>query len=163
MEYFSSNDCNHIHTIDDHITGDIVCTDCALVLGAVYLHPTPVKLISERAPDGSNNNQNEEEHFIRDVCARGFINNKTRDMAISYMVDISRVLHKKFAKKDVASYALFEILIRQNESRTPQELHHISGVLPKTLKTIEKYILKISDKTLLRTSTASAEDFAERF
>ena len=30
--------CTHQNVIEDFSTGDVICTDCGLILGAIFLH-----------------------------------------------------------------------------------------------------------------------------
>lgn len=123
----SGDACSHEKTIDDDREGFCVCLQCGLVLEPIYqqgwsCEAKPLHL--------SPREEDEADTFLRDVGSRAEIPQGIVESSLSYFRKIRQQLspHKRrFNRRDVASYALYETLSREGASRTKREIGFYTG------------------------------------
>ena len=147
----SYSQCLHSKTVDDDIEGSCVCLECGLVLEPLFLHNfIPAKCSLDFC---------EIRAFLTDVCANAAMPEYIISYTYQYFKSLSNdyaIKEKKFNKKAIAAYALYETLCRHKIPRTIAEIEYFTGVTSNVIWNIETS-LTISE------TLSYPQDFVERF
>jgi transcription initiation factor TFIIIB Brf1 subunit/transcription initiation factor TFIIB len=147
--------CKHQQTLDDDREGHSVCIQCGLVLEPIYQESEPFRgqLMRTSAVEG------DAAIFLRDIGSHAEISGCIISRSLSYFEKIQQQLenHKpKFKWRELAGYALYEVLSREGASRTKREIGYFTGCPPAKLFDIES-ALSLED------TLENASDYVARF
>lgn len=125
--------CEHINKIDIERDGDCVCTDCGLVLEQLLL---PFQgFVVQVEPKHV-----EMHEFIADIADKANIPNNVTHYAVKYYDQLYCSLIRKFSKRTIASYAIYETLKKFETPKLPEWLEYFSGVSRKHIWRVEAHL-----------------------
>jgi transcription initiation factor TFIIIB Brf1 subunit/transcription initiation factor TFIIB len=110
--------CNHFTRLDDEHTGDEVCTDCGLILGAVYSHT-----LSAAANGNIRKEDPKQKIFFLDTCFNECLTEATATDSYNYYMKLRK--HPKsrgFSNIDLAGFALYSCTTQACVGRSPQQI-----------------------------------------
>lgn len=155
----STSICAHPQEIEDDRTGDVICLDCCLVVGQIYVpqsthldyyHKVNKYLSKEEDTIEKTENNGKETNmiirdnknltkvcdyskFIQNVCANAHISGEIADYASHYCAELKTILNLKSLNLAIPAYAIYESLIRFECSRTMEEISNYSGVTTRSI------------------------------
>lgn len=149
--------CEHKRTIDDHHTGDIVCTDCGLVfheriqmgnssrsmmcLSRPVSASPSVSTVASEWESALLGDHRVVRNEMMETCHRLHIESTS---IVESAVELMRYLAIKngrwmnpSTRRRVFAFALWETLNRANCPRTPQAIAHACGISPSSMLRVE--------------------------
>ena len=135
-----ADECNHMRTVEDHNTGDTVCTACGLCIGPVFA-PSYRDAIRSGPVHSTDNSYIRD--LILDICEHLDMPTSQADYACwIYKTIIPQLFGSKWSNArwstTVAAYAVFESSVRHQSPRTPQEVSFFAGVTTTDLWAVER-------------------------
>ena len=131
--------CEHQHTVEDISCGDLVCTDCGLVLDKIYLPTTKDKAPPRKEriiPDSCI------DLLVEDMCNKCHIENENiKSLASKKWQNMKRIYKKNVCQESSILISIYTALI---ESQVPRPLNHLCAQTNITSKKVWNY-LKAND------------------
>ena len=107
------NICEHLNEIIDHIQGDIICTDCGLVLSAFYVSNYNCTLESEKSNE-----------YVLEVLARL---NLPKYFAMDIEKNLDRLTEKEKKKENTMAFVIYKTLNDLGCGVTLKEINSVTG------------------------------------
>ena len=139
--------CNHNSQIEDFKTGDIVCTDCGLVMDQIYCYELYNSNQNVLNANKINNNffsygekqkeyLSEEKDFLINLCDKLHLNESIKTTIFQYWEKVKMWLRQnrpriKINPKGLIVMTLYEGLIKEKTPRPMSHLCQDAGVEPK--------------------------------
>ena len=130
--------CDHQRTVDDISTGDLVCTDCGLVLDQIYLPQTKTRL-----PHSSETNRLVPNPEITDtvdrMCGKCNIDdeNVKRNILLKWQNFESKMNGKHACLESSVLMCIYTALI---ESKVPRPLNHLCALTNVNMSKVRLYL-----------------------
>jgi len=130
---FNTDICPHRYTVLDIDGGSEVCTQCGLVLEERLLQSSNEEKSHILEIDKDNN-------FLKDICERLELSNERCYEALICLPRIIEEIQEKefiFKRQDLLTFALYEVINRNEIGITPEELCHYANIKTQKLWQIE--------------------------
>lgn len=163
--------------IDDFVTGDQVCTSCALVLQTIipysafdaneeFPDPSSSQLSSSMRTEGKTNSSTVKlynREMIRDMCTILHVDNVfVVDTALHILESMKKpVSLTRVSDRPKLAFAIWESLNRQNTPRSPRDIANACHVSPSSMLQVEKDFLERSTFCLPHEYVETVCDFLE--
>ena len=135
--------CIHQYIIEDTRQGDVVCTECGLVIDKIYCEPNletkweKIKNFNEEFEQNSEHLK-KEKNILKNLCNRLHLNNDVTNTIFNLWSEIAAWHYQKNGKfkinpKGLIAMALYQSLI---EEKIPRPISHLCqeiGISPKTV------------------------------
>ena len=165
--------CNHQYPIEDTRQGDVVCTECGLVIDKIYCESnleTKWEKIRNFNEEIEQNSQHlrKEKFFFKTLCSKIHLNNDVTNAIFSLWSEITAWHYRKNGKikinpKGLVVMALYQGLIKDKIPRPISHLCQEVGINPKMVwRWIKLYRQDLID-TIRTENSIKAKDMAEYF
>jgi transcription initiation factor TFIIIB Brf1 subunit/transcription initiation factor TFIIB len=128
----SEDDCSHKNTVEAEHEGDVVCTDCGLVVEPCFSFHASQKYFQDETDYYNVKN------FILDVCANAHIPKNICEYSYSYFKKSRRNFSpRKVSNNQLAAFSIYEALQLFEVPRTVEEIQFFTGENVKKFALIE--------------------------
>ena len=167
------NMCNHQYPIEDTRQGDVVCTECGLVIDKIYCESnleTKWEKIENFNEEFEQNNEHlqKEKNILKNLCNKLHLNNDVTNTIFNLWSEIAAWHYRKNGKikinaKGLIAMVLYQSLIKEKIPRPISHLCQEIGINPKMVwRWIKLYRQDLTD-TIRAENSIKAKDMAEYF
>ena len=142
--------CTHQNVIEDFSTGDVICTDCGLILDAIFLHEPNKKQI-EPIPYNYSNNNNLRTENLKNQIKDFIILLNIHDSYIDTIVNNVKKLLIRFSHFPVTLCIAAGIFVTLSESEsniTLAKLENIAAQNKRDKRNLFKMIVSIQQHNI---------------
>ena len=165
--------CNHPYLIEDTRQGDMVCTECGLVIDKIYCESNleskweKIRNFNEEI-EQNNQHLRKEKNILKNLCNKLHLNNDVRDAIFNLWTEITAWHYRKNGKirinpKGLVIMTLYQGLIKEKVPRPISHLCQEVGVNPKMVWHWIKLYRQDSTDTIRTENSIKAKDMREYF
>ncbi len=165
--------CNHQYLIEDTRQGDVVCTECGLVIDKIYCESnleTKWEKIRNFNKEIEQNDQHlgKEKKFLKNLCSKLHLNNDVTNAIFNLWAEITAWHYRKNGKikinlKGLVVMTLYQGLIKEKIPRPISHLCQEVDINPKTVWRWIKLYRQDLAVTIKTENSIKAKDMAEYF
>ena len=165
--------CNHQHPIEDTRQGDVVCTECGLVIHKIYCESnleTKWEKIRNfnKEIELNSHHLRKEKNVLKKLCNKLHLNNDITNAIFNLWLEITVWHYRKNGKikinpKGLVVMTLYQGLIKEKIPRLISHLCQEVGINPKMVWRWIKLYRQDSIDTIRTENSIKAKDMAEYF
>ena len=165
--------CNHQYPIEDTRQGDVVCTECGLVIDKIYCESNletkweKIRKFNEETEQNSHH-LSKEKKVLKNLCNKLHLNNDVTNAIFNLWSEITAWHYPKNGKikinpKGLVVMTLYQGLIKEKNPRLISHLCQEVGINPKMVWRWIKLYRQDSNDTIRTENSIKAKDMAEYF